>query len=273
MKFKILFLKRLPFLLLPILIINCRKDDNPEYIPTGQSKEYAILNTNFSDLTGLVKFIENTDGSTTISVELNNTVKGINNPVRLRRNTANIGGDIAVNLNEVKGEDGSSSTTISKLVDGETITFNQLAEFDGYIAIEDNSTSILIAYSDIGPNELTGQKISFDLLSPNGTFNGLVTIEERKKSTSALTIGVFGLSDNEELPCTLNILENDSIKEIIHQLSPVKSSFNGFSFNELTEINGKVITYEQIRTLNAYIEVTNPNSSANFYAKGFIKIE
>lgn len=242
-----------------------------EYLPTGQSKEYAILNTNYSDLTGLVKFIENTDGSTTISVELNNTVNGINNPVRLRRNTANIGGDIAVNLNNIKGEDGSSFTTISKLANGENISYHQLIEFNGYIAIEDNISNVLIAYADLGPNELTGQKINFDLLSPNGSFNGLVTIEERKKGTSTLTIGVFGLEDNEELPCTLNIISDNSIHEFTHELSPVKSSLNGFSFNELTELGGQVITYETLITLNAYIEVTNPNSTDTFYAKGYIE--
>lgn len=271
MSFLIRFLKKILYLILPLFIINCSKDGNIEYTPTGQTKQYSIYNTNFSDLTGFVKFIENTDGSTTISVELDNTVEGINNPVRLRMNTANIGGDIAVNLNKVKGEDGSSFTTISKLANGENISYHQLIEFDGYIAIEDNISNILIAYADLGPNELTGQKINFDLLSPNGSFNGLVTIEERKKGTSTLTIGVFGLEDNEELPCTLNIIPDNSIQEIIYELSPVKSSFNGFSFNELTEIEGQPTTYEELITLNAYIEVTNPNSTDTFYAKGFIE--
>ena len=260
------------FLPIFFLIVNCSKEDTPPPTPTGQSKQYTIFNTNLSDLIGTVDFIENTNGSTTIYLKLNNSTKGNNNPVRLRRKTANIGGGIAVNLQSVNGENGTSNTTLTKLENGESISYEQLAEFNGYIAIEgeNENEGALLAYTDLGPNELTGEKVTYNLYSPDGVFNGLATLEERKKGTAALMIGLLEIDNESELLCTLNILQENSEEEYVHQLSSITSESNGFSFNELTEINGVAITYEEILEINGYIEVGDPNNTISFKAKGGI---
>ena len=275
LKNKIICGKKINFLFFfPVffLIANCSKDDAPPPTPTGQSKQYIIFNTNLSDITGTVDFIENTNGSTTISLKLNNSIEGYNNPVRLRRKTANIGGGIAVNLKSLNGENGISNTTLTKLENGESISYDQLAEFNGYIAIEgeNENEGALLAYTDLGPNELTGEKVTYNLYSPDGDFNGLATIEERKKGTAALMIGLLETDTESELPCALYILQESSDEEYVHQLSPITSESKGFSFNELTEIDGVATTYKEILELDAYIEVSDPIKTTSFKAKGAI---
>ncbi|WP_405410884.1 hypothetical protein [Maribacter sp. Asnod1-A12] len=253
------------------MLINCSSEETAPIVPTGVSKTYTILRTNFSDLTGIIEFTENTNGSTTISVKANNTVKGINNPVRLRRNTANLGGDIAINLENINGETGASVSTISKLNNEETINYSELSEFDGYIAIEgeNNSEGLLIAYADLGPNELTGRNTTINLISPDGVFNGIATLEERKKGNTSLTVGVFGINDNIELPCSIHIIQEDN-SEFIKPISPVKGSLNGFGFNEITIINEIIINYDELLMLNGYIQVNNENDTSTFFARGLI---
>tara|TARA_R110000744_G_scaffold375905_1_gene489746 strand:+ start:1878 stop:2702 length:825 start_codon:yes stop_codon:yes gene_type:complete len=254
------------------LLSNCSSNDDSPTIPTGQTKQYNLTNTELSDLTGQVNFIENTNGSTTISVILNNTVKGINNVVRLRRNTANIGGGIFLNLNNINGDNGTSITTVSKLTDGTKITYDQFADLNGYFAIEGtgDSEGVLYAFTDLGPNEFTGKKITYDLFSPNGDINGLAQFEERKKGSAALMVGLFDLGAEDELLCSLHIIQENTSEEIIHILSPIRSRLKGFGFTELSDINGQSLNYEDILKLDAFINVKTSND--NLISEGGVGI-
>jgi len=246
-------------------------DDTEPIVPTGKAKQYKLFETNISDLTGTILFSENTNGSTTILVEVTNTVKGIDLPVYLRRNTANTGGGIAIPLNNINGDNGISSTTISKLSNGENINYAQLLEFNGYLAIEDDVMSgALLAFSDLGPNELTGKKITYNLFAPNGAINGLITLEERKKGTTSLTLGILQTNDNDEFPVTLNILSENNNLEISEKLNPISGNLNGFSFNELTEINNELITYDRFIQTNSFIEIKQSVDAEDFISKGGI---
>ncbi|WP_396632344.1 hypothetical protein [Maribacter sp. R86514] len=271
---KEVFSKRhLLLILFTITLLNCNKDDSSPATPSGKSKQYSVLNTNFSDLEGTIHFIENTNGSTTILVQLSNTVKGIDNPVRLRRNTANIGGGIVLELNKIQGENGTSSTTISKLANGAVISYNELSEFDGYLAIEDNSTDVLVAYADLGPNERTGNSITYNLFSPQGAINGLALFEERKKESTSLTISVFDINQNTELPSALHIFqENTSLNAETYSLNPISSEFNGYSFNEINELNNKTTTYSELLNLNGQIQILDAIDTNKIISSGGIGI-
>ncbi|MDF4221117.1 hypothetical protein PXC01_05920 [Maribacter sp. M208] len=272
-KKNIFFKRHLLLILLTFSLLNCSKDDDPPATPTGKNKEYNVLNTNFSDLNGTINFAENTNGSTTILVQLNNTFKGIDNPVRLRRNTANIGGGIALELNEIQGENGKSSTTISKLANGTIISYNELSEFDGYLAIEDSSTGVLVAYADLGPNERTGNSITYNLFSPEGAINGLALFEERKKGTTSLTINVFDINQNTELPSSLHILrENISPEVETYNLNSITSELNGYSFNEIKELNNTTISYSELLNLNGQIQILDATDTNKIISSGGIGI-
>lgn len=260
--------------ILCFFFINCSSDDDAPAIPTGNSKQYTITKTQFSDLSGNASFIENTNGTTTISVKLNNLVEGINIAVRLRQNTANIGGGIAINLNDIDTKTGESVTTIKKLDNGTVISYEQLENFDGYLAIEgvQNDEGVLFAYKDLGPNELTGKKTIYNLFSNNASINGFAQFEERKKGTSALIIGINNPVSNLELPCSLHIIINDGESELIQELSATRLNPKGYGFTELTKVNDIVTTYEQILQLNAYITIKETSNSTDNLSKGFIGI-
>ena len=78
-----------------------------------------------------------------------------------------------------------------------------------------------------------------------------------------MTIKVFGLNDTEILPCAPYILQNITTNMLIHNLLPNKGSLNEFSFNQLTENDGNLITYDGVMMLNAYLTSSN-------YARDYI---
>ncbi|MGO4918545.1 hypothetical protein [Maribacter spongiicola] len=254
------------------LLTSCSSNDDTPPVPTGVTKSYELLNTNLSDLTGQVTFTENTNGSTTITVNLNNTVNGINNAVRIRNNTANIGGGIAVNLNDVNGNTGISETTISRLDNGEVLSYEEFSEFSGYLSIEgkDNNTGEFYAYADLGPNVLTGVKLTYNLFSQDDSINGLAVFEERKKGTTALTINIFQINENLELPTTLYIIQENNSELVVHSLATVKSRQNGYSFNEVSELDGMLIFFTDLIKLNGYIQITEVNNDMNILSEGAI---
>ena len=252
--------------------LNCSSSDDEPNIPTGNNKSYDLLNTNLSDLTGNVKFIENTNGSITIIIKLNNTVDGINNAVNLRNNTANIGGGSVVTLNDVDGNTGISETTVTKLNNGKTVNYEDLSEFLGYISIEgkgDNAGEFY-AYADLGPNILTGIKMKYNLFASDESVNGFALFEERKKGTAALTLNIFEINDNTELPASIHIVQDSNLPEIIHPLNTVKSKQNGFSFNEITEINEIPISYNNLLKLDGFIAITDAKDTTLIISKGRI---
>lgn len=254
------------------ILTSCSTAEETPIIPTGVTKSYDLLNTNSSDLNGEVTFKENTNGSTTITVILNNTVDGINNAVKLRRNTANIGGGIVVHLNDIDATTGKSETTLAKLDNGEAISYDELSEFLGYLSIEgkDFNTGEFYAYADLGPNVLTGAKTVYNLFSPDLSINGLAVFEERKKGTAALTVNIFEINDNTELPTSLYIIQDSNPQEIIHPLNTIKSRHNGYSFNETSHLNGDSIQYNDFLKLNGYIQITDSNNKLNILSKGVI---
>jgi len=273
LNFKNRYLIQFITLAISVLLTNCSSDDAPP-VPTGQSKQYDITNTDISDITGQVNFIENTNGSTTISINLVNTVNGINNVVRLRRKTANIGGGIFLNLNNINGEDGISITTVSKLDDGTPVSYEQFTELDGYLAIGStgNDEDTLFAFSDLGPNELTGEKINYNLFSSDGAINGFAQFEERKKGTASLLVGIFDIEEVSELKCFLHVTSEDSTEEFIQELAPItiEEDFKGFGLNELTHINEELISYEDILQLNASIKISDATDATLFISQGGI---
>ncbi len=84
-------------------------------------------------ISGTATFVENTDASTTIILDLTGTPAGGVHPAHIHFNTAAEGGGIGVSLEAVNGDTGQSEITIaiSALDDGSTITYAELLTFDG----------------------------------------------------------------------------------------------------------------------------------------------
>lgn len=259
--------------ILTVFSTQCSKMEEIPPVPTGQTKSYTIRNTDLSDITGTVTFIENDNNTTTIDLKLINTISNVDNVIYLRRGTANIGGGLAAILNPLNGSTGISNTTIATLNDGQKITYGQLIDFEGYIDIglTNQNTGEIAAYCDIGPNEFTGKKVSYALLSPlDESQNGLAIFEERKKGTSAITINIFDFEPNGIYPVNIKNADTNATTTDLIELPPVKGKSKGNSFSELTEISGVVITYEQLLQLNATIEVNSSLSPSTVVSAGGI---
>ncbi|MFT4830758.1 MAG: hypothetical protein ACI815_000394 [Psychroserpens sp.] len=144
-----------------LMTVGCSNDDNSMVNPepdgpmsTGVSKTYALGSVANPDISGTAKFIENTDNSITIELELQNTPAGGMHPAHIHFNTAAEGGDIALTIGTVDGSTGKSSITVTTLDDNSTITYDQLLNFDGYINVHLSADELgtLVAQGNIGAN-------------------------------------------------------------------------------------------------------------------------
>lgn len=126
------------------------KDPTPDPDPV-ELVTYNLTAVNNSGAAGTAKLIRNSDGTSTIYIELTNAPEGLH-PAAVHDNSLEEGGDIAITLNAC--ECLISETVITELDNGTAITFDQLMVFDGYINIYLGTESMdtIIAHANIGSN-------------------------------------------------------------------------------------------------------------------------
>lgn len=262
---------RVILICLSVIFVDCKKGDSSLPVPTGRTKSYTVLSTDLSNIEGTVEFVENENNSTTINFILQNTSASFNNPIYLRRKTAFQGGGIAAILGNLDGSTGKSSFNISKLADGQELTYDQLLLFDGYFAIElnDDNSGILAATSHIGPNELTGNKVTYSMLfAEDFSFSGQATFAERVNGSSSLLVSLLGSNANASYPSHIHSNEAESDSTILLSLSSVESMFEGHGFSEISELDGAPITYSDLLEVNATIDIHDFNDPTKVIASG-----
>ena len=130
--------------------VNNPNSKDPEPDPV-ELVTYTLSEVNNSGTTGTAKLIRNSDGTSTIYIELTNAPAGLH-PAAVHDNSLEEGGPIAITLNAC--ECLISETVITQLDNGTAISFDQLMVFDGYINIYLGSESMdsIIANVNIGSN-------------------------------------------------------------------------------------------------------------------------
>jgi hypothetical protein len=250
-------------IIIPFFFSSCSDDDgysNPEPTePTElNSKIYTLGTVGDFGVSGTAKFIENSDATLSIELDLQNTPASGIHPAHIHFNTAAESGDIALTLEDVNGDTGKSVTTFTSLNDGTAITYQGLLDFDGYINVHLSATelSTLVAQGDIGQNELTGETISYDLNERDVVgINGTVEFAERVNKTTLVTINLTGTTAGGIHPA--HIHENDiaTTGNIIVGLNPVIGD-SGISKTQVKElVGGAAVTYTELLTINAYVNV------------------
>ncbi len=247
-------------MIIPLFFISCSDDDgytDPE--PTElNSKIYTLGTVGDFGVSGTAKFIENSDATLSIELDLQNTPAGGVHPAHIHFNTAVESGDIALTLEDVNGDTGESATTFTTLNDGTAITYQELIDFNGYINVHLSATelSTLVAQGDIGQNELTGETISYDLNERDvAGINGTVEFAKRVNQTTLVSINLTGTPAGGSHPA--HIHENDiaTTGNIIVGLNPV-SGDSGISKTQVsTLVGGAEVTYTELLTINAYVNV------------------
>lgn len=267
------FLFRVILICVLVIFVDCKKGETSLLVPTGRTKIYTVLSTDLSNIEGTVEFVENDNNSTTINFNLQNTSTSFNNPIYLRRKTAYQGGGIAAILGDLDGRTGKSSFNISKLADDQKLTYDQLLQFDGYFAIElnDDNSGKLAASAHIGPNELTGNKVTYSMLfTEDSSYSGQATFSERANGSSSLIVSLLGSNANATYPSHIHRNDEGSDNTILLSLSPVESTFKGHGFSEISEIDGSPIMYNDLLELNATIDIHDSNDTIIVIASGGI---
>jgi plastocyanin len=250
------------FLLLVLFIFfSCSTDDYnaPDLGPTElNSKIYSLGTVGNSGVFGTARFIENSDATLSIELDLQNTVSGSSHPAHIHFNTAAEGGGIALSLDSVDGNSGKSKTDFIALDDGSAITYAGLLNFDGYINIHLSPTELsrIVAQGDIGQNELTGESRNYELNEKDSIgISGTIEFAKRINETTLVTINLTGTSLGEMHPA--HIHENDiaTTGNIIAGLNPVNGD-TGISKTQVAVlVGGAGVTYTEFLSINAYVNV------------------
>jgi Cu/Zn superoxide dismutase len=279
------FTKNLFFLLMTIsfVLVSCSSSDDGYLAPVDpidpeptelNSKSYNLGAVGDSGISGTARFIEKSDATLSIELTLQNTAEGDAHPAHVHFNTAAEGGDVALSLETVNGATGKSTTTFTTFNDGTPVTYAELLDFNGYINIHLSATETgtLLAQGDIGQNELTGNKMSYELVEKDVEgINGTIEFAERVNETTLVTIQLTGTSTGGLHPA--HIHENDiaTTGEIIVGLNAVIGD-TGISKTQVAAlVGGASITYTEFLTLNAYVNIhLRDNDLDTFIAQGNI---
>ena len=172
---------------------NCASDENS--IPIDSSLTYIEYDLSAVDnpvVSGYVRIIENEDTSLTAQVILSGleTNNG-DHPTNIYYGTAVDGGDLAITLNPVDSDTGTSTTVFSALDDGTPINYEEFTFFNGHLNVQLSSGSpdFLIAQGDIGQNVLTGTTKTYALndVSMSG-ISGTAKFSERQNGDALAVI-------------------------------------------------------------------------------------
>ncbi|MBC2840029.1 hypothetical protein [Robiginitalea sp. SC105] len=127
---------------------NSNPDPDPDPV---ESVVYDLTSANDSGVTGTATLIRNSNGTSTILIELENALEGLH-PAAVHENSVSEGGPIAITLNDCECQ--VSETVITQLDDGTSISFDELMVFDGHLLIYQSEQSMdrVIARANIGSN-------------------------------------------------------------------------------------------------------------------------
>ena len=145
-----------------LLIWSCdsQSEETVDNEYTGREIVYDLTQSSDFPVAGNVSFKERTDTSVEVEVTLNGTEGDVFHPVHLHYGDLNTpDADIAFLLNDVYGEDGTSTTIVQTLSDETAFTFEVLESFDGSIKVHLGATGadadVVLAGSNIGVNQNT----------------------------------------------------------------------------------------------------------------------
>lgn len=235
------------------LVVGCG-DDNT----TGNELKYNLQEVGNSNVSGTLEFKELTTGEVQAEISLDGTDDGNSHPAHIHMNSAASGGAILVSLDPVDGATGSSVTIISTMDDGTPFTFAMLENINAYVNVHLSATQLqtIVAQVDIGGNALTGERKEYNLdeRAVEG-ISGSVAFQERLNGNVLAVIELEGTPDGGLHPAHIHMNSFTEGGGILVSLNPVDGS-TGRSITDITTTDaGEAIDYEDILTLNGYVNV------------------
>ena len=261
-------MKKFGVLLIAFLgLVSCSDDDDANVNPPfeGQTKEYDLEAVGESGVSGTATFDENEDGSVTITLDLDGTTDGAMHPAHVHFNSAAEGGEIAISLEPVDGDTGISETTVEMLDDEETsISFEDLIDFDGYINVHASADDLetLVAQTDIGENELTGESQTYDLAEVDvAGVRGTATFYERESGETLVELDLDGTTEGNTHPAHIHM---GAVADAPGDIAITLTSVDGASGMSLTNVSitdgtddeeGTAVSYDDLIDYDGYINV------------------
>ncbi len=226
---------------------------------TGQSKTYDLHEVDIPEITGIAMFQERKNGGILATISVEPTTDGEMHPAHIHMNTAAETGNIVFTFNPVNGSTGKSMTNMTSWEDGVPLTFQELMDFDGYVDVHKSADDLdtIIAQSDIGQNELTGESITYNLDAiANTDYSGEATFEQRLNGETLITINLDGTMPGEIYPA--HIHEGTAAAgtgTITVELNMVNGE-TGTSRTNVAELdNGGSINYGSLLQYDGYLDV------------------
>ncbi|TBW29013.1 CHRD domain-containing protein [Gramella sp. KN1008] len=254
-------MKRVFLMLLSIAtLVACSDDDDGTTPPfEGDSEVYELNAIGDSGVSGDATITENEDGSFVVELDLNGTSEGNMHPAHIHFNSAAEGGGIAISLEPVDGATGMSTTTISKMDDGTSITYDEVVNFDGYINVHLSADALqtIVAQGDIGENVLTGESVTYDLNTKDVEgISGTATFEERISGETLITLNIEGTPEDGSHPAHIHMGSvADAPGAIAISLNSVDGA-TGMSMTAISETDAEAaITYDELIVYDGYINV------------------
>ena len=227
---------------------------------TGEMMTYDLSSVADPSISGTATFAKRMSGDALVTLDLAGTPDGGMHPAHIHMNTAAEGGDIAISLTTVDGTTGMSKTSVSMLDDGTAITYAELIEYDGYINVHlsGDDLATLVAQGDIGQNALTGEMMSYDLMSvadPN--VSGTATFYQRMNDETLLAIELEGTTEGNTHPAHIHMNTAAEGGGIAVTISSIDGA-TGMSKTNISMLDdGTAITYDEVIDFDGYINVHN----------------
>lgn len=238
---------------------------------TGESVSYELTSLEGSSVEGTITFEERVDGYTLATVELSNLDEESEYPVNVYENTALAGGDLLLSLKSVDEADGESETIIQADEDGNTLTYEDLLEMNAHINVhpDDDDLDTILAQSDMGDNELTGESFSLDLeeIDNSGVY-GTAEFFERNSGEILAVIELDGTDASRDHPAHLYEKVEDEDDLLLLELNPVDGE-TGISRTNIDELNEETsFSYEDLTELDGLTKVYLSEDDMSVIANG-----
>ncbi len=244
---------------------------------SGESKEYALALRDDSGTTGSLLLEQRNSGETLATITLDsvqNLTDGASHPAHIHDNTAIETGGIAVSFTPVSGTTGNSVTHIAALDDGTAITYEELLAFDGYVNVHESAENLatLIVQGDIGANELTGDAVTYPLMTRDvAGIMGEATFEKRQNGETLATLALEGTPEGGMHPAHIHFNTAAETGGIAYSFPPVDGT-TGMSMSNIMALDDQTpITYDELLEYDGYINVhLSAENLATIVAQGDI---
>ncbi|MDC6403748.1 MULTISPECIES: CHRD domain-containing protein [Maribacter] len=241
---------------------------------TGEAKSYELDSVDVDGIDGMATFEERVNGEALATLMLNNTPEDGTHPAHIHMNTAAEGGDIIFTFNPVDGATGMSMTNVTALDDDTSFGYAQVLEVDGYINVHLSADDLatLVAQSDIGQNELTGEAKTYELGSVAvPTISGTATFEERLNGEALATIMLEGTPDGGMHPGHIHANSAAETGDILFTFNPVDGTTGMSVTNVATLDDDSAFGYDDVLEVDGYINIhLSADDLATLVAQGDI---